>query len=116
MVAFAPAVSLGGYAERREGPSVDDQAEWSGWSETVGSGDIQVPCPVPDCGRALTVLVERWAEGEPPHERVTEQATVTEPCPVHAVAALIPAQRAALERAAVEAFLLGPDEERDFPE
>jgi hypothetical protein len=97
---------------------VDDQAEWSGWSETVGSGDIQVPCPVPDCGRALTVLVERWAEGEPPHERVTEQVTVTEPCPVHGLAVLTPVQRAALERAAVEAFLLGPDpdEERDFPD
>jgi hypothetical protein len=97
---------------------VDDQAEWSGWSEAVGIGDVQVPCPVPACGRALTVLVERWAEGEPPHERVTEQVTVTEPCPVHAPAALTPEQRAELERAAVEAFRLGPDpdEERDFPE
>jgi hypothetical protein len=43
--------------------------------------------------------------------------TVTEPCPVHVLAALTPEQRAGLERAAVEAFLLGPDpdEERDFP-
>jgi len=97
---------------------VDEQAEWSGWSEAVGIGDVQVPCPVPGCGRELTVLVERWAEGEPPHERVTEQVTVTEPCPVHVLAAVTPAQREALERAAVEAFLLGPDpdEERDFPE
>ena len=80
---------------------MDDQAEWSGWSETVGVGDVQVPCPVPDCGR-----------------EVTEQVTVMAPCPVHSLAASTPEQRAALERAAVEAFLLGPDpdEERDFPE
>jgi hypothetical protein len=96
---------------------VEDQAEWSGWSETVGIGDVRVPCPVPDCGYELTVLVERWADGEPPHERVTERVTVTEPCGVHPADALTPAQRAALERAAVEAFLPAPDsdEERDFP-
>ena len=64
------------------------------------------------------MLVERWAEGEPPRERVTEQVTVTAPCPVHAPAAWTPGQREALERAAVEAFLLGPDpdEERDAPD
>jgi hypothetical protein len=97
---------------------VEDQAAWSGWSETVGVGDVRVPCPVPGCGRELTVLVERWAEGAPPRERVTERVTVTEPCPVHAPAGWTPGQRAALERAAVEAFLLGPDpdEERDVPE
>jgi hypothetical protein len=38
---------------------VDDRTEWSGWSETAGTGDVLVPCPAPDCGRALTVLVER---------------------------------------------------------
>ena len=97
---------------------VDDQAAWDGWSETVGSGDAEVPCPVPSCGRAVTVLMERWAEGEPPHEQVTEQATVTEPCGVHPVDALTRTQREGLGRAAVEAFLLGPDpdEARDFPE
>ena len=96
---------------------VDDQAEWDGWSETVGTGDVQVPCPVPGCGREVTVLVERDAEGEPPNEDVTERVTVTESCPVHPVADLAPAQREALERAGVEAFLLAPDpdEERDFP-
>ena len=92
---------------------MEDQAEWSGWSEAVGIGDVQVSCPMPGCGHELTVLVERWAEGEPPHERVTEQVTVTEPCPVHAPAASTPGQRAALERAAVEAFLLGPDPARE---
>jgi len=103
---------------KRGGSSVDDQAEWSGWSEAVGIGDVPVPCPVPDCGRALTVLVERWAEGEPPHERVTEQVTVLEPCPVHPLIVLTPEQRAVLDRAAVEAFLLAPDpdEARDFPD
>jgi hypothetical protein len=97
---------------------VDDQAAWSGWSEAVGIGDVQVPCPVPACGREVTVLVERWADGEPPHEQVTERVTVTAPCDGHPVEALTPGQRAALERAAVEAFLLGPDpdEERDFPD
>jgi hypothetical protein len=103
---------------RLEDTPVDDQAAWSGWSETVGVGDVRVPCPVLGCGRELTVLVERWAEGEPPHERVTEQVEVTEPCAVHPVAAWTPAQRAHVERAAVEAFMLAPDpdEERDFPE
>ena len=97
---------------------MDDQAGWSGWSEAVGIGDVPVPCPVSGCGREVTALVERWAEGEPPNERVTEQVTVTEPCPLRPLAALTPEQRAALERAAVEAFLLGPDpdEEREFPE
>ena len=96
----------------------NDQAEWSGWSEAVGIGDVAVPCPVPGCGRELTALVERWAEGEPPHERVTEQVTVLEPCPVHPLTALTPEQRAVLDRAAVEAFLLAPDpdEARDFPD
>ena len=96
---------------------VDDQAEWEDWSETVGIGDVEVPCPVAGCGRAVTVLVERWAEGEPPHERVTERVTVTKACDIHPVADLTSAQRQALERAGVEAFLLAPDpdEERDFP-
>jgi hypothetical protein len=96
---------------------VDDSAAWDGWSETVGIGDVEVPCPVPGCGREVTVLVERYAEGEPPHERVTERVTVEAACPVHPVADLTPAQVAALERAGVEAFLLAPDpdEERDFP-
>jgi hypothetical protein len=95
----------------------DDQAEWSGWSETVGLGDVEVPCPIPGCGREVTVLVERYAEGEPPREVVTERVTITEPCPLHPADDLTPAQREALERAGVEAFLLAPDpdEERDFP-
>jgi hypothetical protein len=88
---------------------VDDQTQWSGWSETVGIGDVRVPCPIPECGYELTVLVERWAEGEPPHERIIEQVTITEPCPVHALATWTPVQREAFERAAVEALLLGPD-------
>ncbi len=97
---------------------VDDQAEWEDWSETVGSGDVEAPCPVLGCGRPVTVLVERWAEGEPPHEQVTEQVTVTKACDMHPVADLTPTQLRALERAAVEAFLLAPDpdEERDFPD
>jgi hypothetical protein len=96
---------------------MDDQAAWEDWSETVGSGDVEVPCPVPGCGRVVTVLVERWAEGEPPHEQVTERVAVTTACDRHPVAELTPAQRQALERAGVEAFLLAPDpdEERDFP-
>jgi hypothetical protein len=96
----------------------DAPIAWDGWSETVGIGDVQVPCPVPGCGREVTALVERWAEGEPPHERVTEQVTVLEPCPVHPLIVLTPEQRAVLDRAAVEAFLLAPDpdEARDFPD
>ena len=96
----------------------DDQAAWDGWSETVGIGDVQVACPVPACGREVTALVERWAEGEPPRERVTETVTVTEGCPVHPAAAFTAAQMEALTRAAVEVFLLtpDPDEEREFPE
>ena len=95
----------------------NDQAVWDGWSETVGIGDVQVPCPVPGCGREVTALVERWAEGEPPRERVTENVTVTEACPVHPATDLTPAQLDALTRAAVEVFLLtpDPDEEREFP-
>jgi hypothetical protein len=63
------------------------------------------------------MLVERWAEGEPLHEQVTERVTVTTSCDVHPVADLTPAQLRALEQAGIEAFLLGPDpdEERDFP-
>jgi len=97
---------------------VDDQAAWDGWSEAVGGGDVRVLCPVPGCGRELTVLVERWAEGEPPHERVTEQVEMTSPCAIHPVTSWTPSQRERLERTAVEAFLLGPDpdEEHDFPE
>jgi hypothetical protein len=97
---------------------MDDQADWSGWSQAVGGGDVRVPCPVQGCGRELTVLVERWAEGEPPREQVTEQVAVTDPCAIHPVAAWTPEQREHVERAAVEAFLFAPDpdEERDFPD
>ena len=76
-----------------------------------------MPCPVPGCGREVTALVERWAEGEPPREQVTETVTVTEGCPVHPATAHTAAQMEALTRAAVEVFLRTPDldEEREFP-
>jgi hypothetical protein len=38
---------------------VADQTDRSGWSEAVGIRDVQVRCPVPDCGHELIVLVER---------------------------------------------------------
>ena len=88
---------------------MDDQAQGSGWSETVGIGDVRVPCPVAGCRRELTVLVERWAEGAPPRERVATQVTVSEPCGAHPLAELTPAQREELERAAIREFELAPD-------
>jgi hypothetical protein len=65
----------------------------------------------------VTALVERWAEGEPPREEVTETVTVTEGYPVHPATALTAMHMEALTRAAVEVFLLtpDPDEEREFP-
>jgi hypothetical protein len=78
----------------------DDQAAWDVWSETVGISAVQVPCPISGCGREVTALVERWAEGEPPHEQVAETVTFTEGCPVHPAAALTAAQMETLTRAA----------------